>query len=193
MYGRQDIFQSSHRVQFPRAGWLQSRTSLMRNTTTMIRQQVHNWMQKLSPSLNDDVQFMGSLGVCQDSTEEDRGERIGRMDVDKGSSGVTEVRSRLVARGFKTMGGHELEVCAAMPPLEAKRALFHMARMEGSVGGDDPHAQVMLVLVDVKRAQLNGKRAPDELAFVRLPPVVGEGCTACAWQRRIGRTTMPRT
>lgn len=57
-------------------------------------------------------------------------------------------------------------------PLEAKRALFRMARMNGSIG-DDSRGRVKLLLVDAKKARLNGKLAPDEFAFVFLPLEAG--------------------
>ena len=57
------------------------------------------------------------------------------VDVDKGRDGMLDVRSRLVARGFKVRGdGREYDVFASMPPLEAKRLLFRMAVVKDCVG-----------------------------------------------------------
>lgn len=76
------------------------------------------------------------------------------VDIDRGRNGATEVRSRRVARDRKTKDSSEFEAFAAMPPLEAKRALLRMAHATGSIGG----------------AHLTGKLAQDELAFARLQP-----------------------
>lgn len=71
----------------------------------------------------EEIQFLQSLGVWQDSTGEECRERTGRApvstrweDVDNGRCCVTELSSRLVARGLKTKDGPEFEVFAIMPP-----------------------------------------------------------------------------
>ncbi len=59
----------------------------------------------------EEVEFMGSLGVYEASTREECTRRTGRVpittkwiDAEKGSGGNVQVRSRLVARDFKTKG-----------------------------------------------------------------------------------------
>ncbi len=50
------------------------------------------------------------------------------IDTDRGSNGEVMVRSRLMARGFKTNGeADRFELFAATLPLEAKRMVFRMA------------------------------------------------------------------
>ena len=56
------------------------------------------------------------------------------------------IRSRLVARDFKNKNDERnFDVFAATPPLEMKRLLFRMARVKGSVGGNDKDGQVKLM------------------------------------------------
>ena len=52
----------------------------------------------------------------------------------------------------------------AAPPLEMKRLLFRMARVKGSVGGNDKDGQVKLMYIDVKKAHLNGEVDDDDFA-----------------------------
>ena len=102
----------------------------------------------------------------------------------------------MVARDFKVKGdGREFDVFASMPPLEAKRLLFRMAMVKGSVGDDELKGSVKLMFLDVKKAHLNGKLKEDEVAYVELPPEAGGGVgrlkrwlygmrnAASAWER----------
>ena len=74
------------------------------------------------------------------------------VDVDKGRDGEVLIRSRLVARDFKNKNDERnFDVFVATPPLEIKRLLFRMARVKGSVGGNDKDGQVKLMYVDVKK------------------------------------------
>ena len=66
-------------------------------------------------------------------------------------------------------------VFAATPPLEMKWLLFRMARVKGSVGGNDKDGQVKLMYVDVKKAHLNGEVDDDDFAYITLPKEVGGG------------------
>ena len=115
------------------------------------------------------------------------------VDVDKGREGRLEIRSRLVARDFKVKGdGREFEVFAAMPPLEAKRILFSMAVLDGSVRGDLSHGSVKVMFIDIKRAHLNGKVAEDENAYVQLPHEAGGGVGRLKRPPVLGRASTRR-
>ena len=84
------------------------------------------------------------------------------------------IRSRLVARDFKNKNDERnFDVFAATPPLEMKRLLFRMARVKGSVGGNDKDGQVKLMYIDVKKAHLNDD--DDDFAYITLPKEVGGG------------------
>ncbi len=126
----------------------------------------------------EEVEFMKSLGVFEPSTRDERMQRTGRapittkwIDAEKGSGGNAQVKSRLVAPDFRTKGdGDRVGLFAVMPPLEAKRMLFRMVRK----AREHPKSQHKL-LVDVKKAHLNGKVKEDEWAYVALPAETGGG------------------
>ena len=132
---------------------------------------------------NEEVKFMEGLGVWERSSLEECRRLTGEdpvstrwVDIDKGRDREVEVRSRLVARDFKTRGGaSDFDVFAAMPPLEAKRMLIRMARVKGAVRGQPSRGKVKLMFVDVKKAHLNGRLKEGEYAFVELPSEAGGG------------------
>ena len=138
---------------------------------------------ELAKARAEEIEFMEGLGVWEAATWDECMAATGRppvttrwVDVDKGRDGVTEIRSRLVARDFKVKGdGREFEVFAAMPPIEAKRILFRMAALDGSVRGDPRQGPVKLMFIDIKKAHLNGKLSDDEYAYVQLPEEAGGG------------------
>ena len=111
------------------------------------------------------------------------------------------IRSRLVARDFKNKNDERnFDVFAATPPLETKRLLFRMARVKGSVGGNDKDGQVKLMYIDVKKAHLNGEVDDDDFAYItlsrRLVAVWGDyggGYMGCGPQHLRGKSTTPRT
>ena len=106
----------------------------------------------------EEISFMMKLGVWIDASLDECLAKTGKppistrwVDVDKGTNGIVDIRSRLVARDFKIRGdGREFEVFAAMPPLEAKRLLFRMAVLDGSVHGGEEKGKVKLMFLDVK-------------------------------------------
>ena len=132
---------------------------------------------------SEEVKFMEELGVWERSSLEECRRLTGKdpvstrwVDIDKGRDGEVLVRSRLVARDFKTRGGaNDFDVFAAMPPLEAKRMLIRMSRVNGAVRGDPHRGRVKLMFVDVKKAHLNGRLKEGEHAFVELPSEAGGG------------------
>ena len=139
--------------------------------------------EQVREARREELDFMEKLGVWEWASWEECIEKTGKppvttkwVDVDKGRNGKPEVRSRLVARDFKVKGDErQFEVFAAMPPLEAKRLLFRMAMLEGSVVGEPTKGVVKLAFVDIKKAHLNGKLGEDEYAYVGLPPEAGGG------------------
>jgi hypothetical protein len=87
------------------------------------------------------------------------------VDVNKGSKERPDIRCRLVARDFRVKGeGPRDDLFAAMPPLEAKRLLFKLAA--ATWDGPDP---IKIMLVDVKKAHLNGRVDQDTWACIELP------------------------
>ena len=79
----------------------------------------------------------------------------------------TFVRCRLVARDVKPKRkGPRDDLCAAMPPLEAKKALFAFVAGMREKRRAQGHDEVKLMFVDVKKAHLNAKC--DEEEWVEL-------------------------
>ena len=74
-----------------------------------------------------------------------------------------------MARDFRVKGeGHRDDLFAAMPPLEAKKFLFKMAAAtwKGRSEGKEPDK---IMLIDVKKAHLNGVVGTDVWACIELP------------------------
>ena len=85
----------------------------------------------------------------------------------KDDSGKMFVRCRLVARDFKPKHeGSRNVLFAAMPPLEAKKALFAFVAGMREKRRAQGHDEVKLMFVDVKKAHLNAKC--DEEEWVEL-------------------------
>ena len=111
------------------------------------------------------------------------------VKVNKGTAEAPEVRCRLVARDFKPKGEKDRgDLFAAMPPLEAKKALFQQAVNEHARNRACGREGIQLMLIDVKKARLNGVVGEDEHAYIELPGEVGKsgkcgrlngGSTAC--------------
>ena len=137
----------------------------------------------LQVARHEEIAFKKGLGVWEVASWDECIRKTGKapvstrwVEVDKGRDGVVDIRSRLVARDFKVRGdSRECDVFASMPPLEAKRLLFRMAVVEGSVGGKVGRGEVKMMFVDVKKAHLNGKLKDDEFAHVQLPEEAGGG------------------
>ena len=127
---------------------------------------------------NEEVEFMiNKLSMFEFGTLEDAMRRSGgKMPTTTkwvegwktNEDGSKFVRSRLVGRDFKPKhGGVREDLFAAMPPLEAKKALF---RMTAGVRGQRKRrgeGEVKLMFVDVKKAHLNAKC--EEEVWVELP------------------------
>jgi hypothetical protein len=91
------------------------------------------------------------------------------IDTNKGTKDMPNIRCRLVARDFKVRGDDREDICAHMPPWEAKKALFAMAAKrygDWRRGNADDVWRVMFI--DVKKAHLKAV-CEDTCAFVSLP------------------------
>jgi hypothetical protein len=88
-------------------------------------------------------------------------------------------RSRLVAQDFKKKGeGPREDLFAAMPPLEAKKALFRMAaaKLKGNFTRDGK--KMKLMFIDVRKAHLNAA-CDKEHMYVSLPEEAGAPPGTC--------------
>ena len=86
----------------------------------------------------------------------------------KDDTGKTFVRCRLVARDFKPKReGPRDDLFAAMPPLEAKKALFAFVAGVRENRRAQGHDEVKLMFVDVKKAHLNAKCDEEEWVELR--------------------------
>ena len=143
------------------------------------------WLDRrmVKDARHEEIGFMDDIGVFEESSEEECIRLTGAphvstkwVDTDKGGPEDPLIRSRLVARGFKTKGDNDRsDLFAAMPPLEAKRLLFRMAmtRRFDQRTHKEKKDVVKLMFIDVKKAHLNGKVKEDEFVFVRLPVEAG--------------------
>jgi len=90
--------------------------------------------------------------------------------VNKGTPEAPDVRCRLVARDFKPKGERDRsEIFAAMPPLESKKLLFQQAVTQNALNRRSGEDGIKVMLIDVKKAHLNGFVGEDEWAYIELP------------------------
>jgi len=88
---------------------------------------------------------------------------LGRSQLERGNP---EYRSRLVAQEIKRDNREDL--CAATPPLEAKKMLMSMAVAEGiGYKNGDRRGGNKLEFIDVRRAYFHAKAR--RLVYIRLP------------------------
>ena len=104
-----------------------------------------------------------TLKMCEFGSSEDATSRTSKVPtttkwVDpntKDDNGKTFVRCRLVARDFEPkQEGPRDDLFAAMPPLEAKKALFTFVAEVREKRRAQGHEEVKLMFVDVKKAPL---------------------------------------
>jgi hypothetical protein len=124
----------------------------------------------------DEIEFIRQLKVYEEVPEKDCWANTGRapigtrwVDILKGEL----TRSRLVAQDFKKKGdNHREDLFAAMPPLEAKKALFRMAatRMKGNF--TRKARKMKLMFIDVRKAHLNAA-CDKPHTYVKLPEEAG--------------------
>ena len=90
--------------------------------------------------------------------------------VNKGTPEVPDVRCRLVARDFKPNAERDrIEIFAAMPPLESKKLLCQQAVAQNALNKLSGEDGINVMLIDVKKAHLNGFVGGDEYAYIELP------------------------
>ena len=123
------------------------------------------------------------------------------VKVNKGTAEAPEMRCRLVARDFKPKGEKDRgDLFAAMPPLEAKKALFQQAVNENARNRACGREGIKLMLIDVKKAHLNGVvgeastlilNCQAKLERVENADVSNGGSTACDKLQAHGKGTTP--
>ena len=97
--------------------------------------------------------------------------------VNKGTQEAPDIRCRLIARDFKPKGEKDRsEIFAAMAPLESEKLLFQQAMSQNARNRSRGEAGLKIMLIDVKKAHLNGFVGEDEFAYIELPRgVIKEG------------------
>ena len=114
------------------------------------------------------------------------------VDINKGDNVNHEYRSRLVAKELKL--DKRLDLFAATPPLEAKKAIFSAAVTQ-DIGyrGDDWHSGMKIDFIDISRAFFQAEAIRE--VFVELPDEDSEPgmcrklkspCTVLVTQHRTG-------
>ena len=68
-----------------------------------------------------------------------------------------------------------------MPPLEAKKLLFQMAVSEKMARRRDGRPGIKVMLIDVKKAHLQGRLKEDEGAYIEIPGKPGVCCRLTRW------------
>ena len=108
------------------------------------------------------------MGRCDIRNEQDAHDNEMGRSGQEGRHWKTFVRCRLVARDFEPKReGPRDDLFAAMPPLDAKKALFAFVAGVREKRRAQGHDEVKLMFVDVKKAHLNAKC--DEEEWVELP------------------------
>ena len=107
-------------------------------------------------------------------------------DLDRGTAASPDVRCRLVERDFKVKGKKDrFDLFAAMPPLEAEKALLRHAGLERRYERQDGATQkLQLLFIDAKKAHLNGVVGEDEHVYVDLPEEAGVKKGLCGRLKR---------
>ena len=125
----------------------------------------------------EEMDFMEEMGVGEEADEQECWDRTGKapvttkfVRVNKATDEDPDVRARLCGRDFKVKGDdHRYDVFASMPPLEAKKMLFRQAAKDKRRWRGGRWERRKILLVDVKKAHLNGKVPKDLFAYVKLP------------------------
>jgi hypothetical protein len=124
---------------------------------------------------DEEINFMNKIKVGEECDPEECWEMTGRapvttkfVRVNKGTKENPDVRARLCGRDFKVKGERD-DLFAAMPPLEAKKMLFRQAIRSRRVWRDRKWQSYKIMLIDVKKAHLNGIVPEDVYAYVTLP------------------------
>ena len=121
-------------------------------------------VKKVRAARHEEIQYMLKKGIWREVDIQECWDRTGRapvsvkwVDTDKGHDGEENIRSRLVARDFRTKGDKDREdLFAATPPLELLRLIISKTatRIEGE-------GVWKLLFIDVKKAHLNPRCEQD--------------------------------
>lgn len=88
----------------------------------------------------EEMEFIKGIPLFEEASRAECYEKTGKapisttwVDVNKGRDGLVQIRSRLVARDFKSKCATNDGLFASMPPLEAKKCLFQLGvpRLQG--------------------------------------------------------------
>ena len=86
------------------------------------------------------------------------------------------MRCRLVARDCKPKGEKDRgDLFVALPPLESKKAIVQQAVNENARNRACGKEGIKVMLIDVKKARLDGVVGEDEYAYIELPGEAGRG------------------
>ena len=134
--------------------------------------------RKVDEARREEVKYMQARGLWKVVAEEDSWVATGAapisvkwVDTNKGSLEEPMIRSRLVARDFRSKDRDREDLFAATPPLELKRLLLSKAVEMG------PRGVRKLLFVDAKKAHLNPKCEGD--VFIQLPKEAGGAQGTC--------------
>jgi hypothetical protein len=123
----------------------------------------------------EEIKFMDKIKVGGECDPEECWQMTGKapvttkfVRVNKGKKQDPDVRARLCGRDFKVKGERD-DLFAAMPPLEAKKMLFRQAIRSKRMWKDRRWQAYKILLIDVKKAHLNGEVPEDVRAYVKLP------------------------
>ena len=125
----------------------------------------------------EEVEFMQKICLYDVVSNSECWEKTGKppistkwVRVNKGTQEAPDIRCRLVARDFKPKGEKDRsEIFAAMPPLESKKLLFQQAMSQNARNRSRGEDGLKIMLIDVKKAHLNGFVGEDEFAYIELP------------------------
>ena len=126
--------------------------------------------RKVDKARKGEMEFVKKIRVYEECSIEECWDKTGKrpiptrwVDILKGE----DERSRWVAQDFKGNDNNRDDLFAAMPTLEAKKALFRMGatRMKSKPG----RSKMKMLFIDVKKAHLNAE-CKQENVFVELPP-----------------------
>ena len=132
----------------------------------------------------EEIEYMKSRGIWREVDVEECWKRTGKapigvrwVDTNKGSEERPEVRSRLVARDFRTKAKREEEALfAATPPIEAGRMVLSKAAT-WKRNGNGKRGLRKIIFIDAKKAHLNPEC--HEEVYVELPEEAGARAGKC--------------
>jgi hypothetical protein len=130
----------------------------------------------------DEMEFVKKIKVYEEAPIQECRDRTGKgpigtrwVDILKGEL----TRSRWVAQDFKKKGDNDREdLFAAMPPLEAKKALFRMGALKMTGKLTRQNRKMKMMFVDVRKAHLNAACGRDDM-YVTLPEEAKAGPGMC--------------